>query len=119
MWINIITQSVYQLFVTLFIYYFGLMFYFTDSPAELTAKEIFYNNNSLVFNAFVFCQIFNEVNARKINMELNIFKNIHKSTMFISVLVFTIVIQIFIVHISVVPFVPKLTQTQFQSWKQW
>ena len=30
--------------------------------------------NSIVFNAFIFLQLFNQINARKIKDELNVFK---------------------------------------------
>ena len=38
-----------------------------------------------VFNVFTLMQIFNLINCRVINDELNIFTNIHRSTMFLIV----------------------------------
>jgi len=55
--------------------------------------------NSLVFNAFIMCQLFNEVNARKVADEYNVFKNLFDSKIFIYVLVGTLVSQIIIMQL--------------------
>lgn len=58
MTIMLVTQSIYQLIVLFIIYYVCETVGFTKSTDQ---------NNTLIFNCFVFMQIFNEVNARKIN----------------------------------------------------
>lgn len=55
-------------------------------------------SKSLLFNAFIFMQIFNELNSRKILDEYNILAGIHKSPIFLGVLVITVVLQIIIVQ---------------------
>jgi len=49
---------------------------------------------TLIFNVFVWMQIFNFLNARKIEDELNIFENIFASTLFIQIVILIIVLQI-------------------------
>lgn len=50
---------------------------------------------SIVFNLFVFMQIFNMICARKINDEINIFKGITTNPSFIIVWTIIVIIQIF------------------------
>lgn len=57
MWRSIISQSLYQLVVNLGLLYLGpYMFGVADSGRE---------HYTLIFNTFVFCQVFNEFNARR------------------------------------------------------
>lgn len=49
---------------------------------------------------FVFCQIFNEFNARSISDEWNVFKGIMTNPIFIAVIVITIALQVFIVEVG-------------------
>ena len=71
---------------------------------------------TVVFNAFVFMQIFNMICARKINDEVNIFEGILKNKIFLSVFFIITIIQILIV---------QFTQDVFQVardglyWQQW
>jgi Ca2+-transporting ATPase len=65
MWVSIITQSVYQLVVCLIIYYMGYTQLCVNGKCLADNME---TNNTIVFNVFVFCQVFNEFNCRKINM---------------------------------------------------
>jgi len=44
-----------------------------DSKYDCTANPTI--KKTLVFNSFVLCQIVNEINCRKVNKELNPFKN--------------------------------------------
>jgi len=53
-------------------------------------------HNAFVFNAFVFMQLFNMINSRKINDELNPFERIFSNIAFISTLVLILVIHVLI-----------------------
>jgi len=58
---------------------------------------------SVVFNLFVWMQIFNMLCARKINDEWNFLSKIHTNGMFIAVILFIVGLQIFVIeswHIS-------------------
>jgi Ca2+-transporting ATPase len=52
---------------------------------------------SNVFNVFVILQIFNMINCRKINDEINIFDGIRKNKMFIAVWLIIVIGQFIIV----------------------
>lgn len=54
---------------------------------------------TLYFNTFVFCQIFNEINARKLNGEINVFDKLFANNVFSAVIVITIVVQICMVQL--------------------
>eukprot|EP01092_Planopodium_desertum_P005007 TRINITY_DN2129_c0_g1_i2.p1 TRINITY_DN2129_c0_g1~~TRINITY_DN2129_c0_g1_i2.p1 ORF type:complete len:272 (-),score=68.45 TRINITY_DN2129_c0_g1_i2:34-810(-) len=76
MWKHIIGQGIYQTIILLGILYAGGHVFEVYSRSTL--------HYSIIFNAFVWCQIFNEFNARKINDEFNIFENIHRSYIFLN-----------------------------------
>ena len=55
---------------------------------------------TVVFNAFVFMQIFNMINSRKINDELNVFEGIHHNKIFIIIFFIIAIIQALIVQFT-------------------
>ncbi|CAB1323501.1 unnamed protein product [Coregonus sp. 'balchen'] len=59
---------------------------------------------TIVFNTFVMMQLFNEINARKIHGERNVFDGIFKNMIFCSIVFGTFVIQIVIVQFGGKPF---------------
>ncbi|KAK1980057.1 calcium-translocating P-type ATPase [Colletotrichum cereale] len=73
MWKMIIGQSVFQLIVTLILHF--------ARPAGINNyPEI--QRKTLVFNVFVFMQIFKLINSRRIDNKLNIFEGITKNKLF-------------------------------------
>jgi Ca2+-transporting ATPase len=71
--------------------------------------------NSIVFNAFIFMQLFNELNARRINDELNIFSRLFASPVFFWVMGITVVCQLIIMLTPVRGFFKVVGQ----SWGEW
>ena len=55
-------------------------------------------SKSLLFNAFIFMQVFNEINSRKILDEYNVFAGMQRSPIFIAVLLVTVGLQVVIVQ---------------------
>ena len=117
MWVHIIGQGLYQLVILLGLYYTGYQYLcvggkcLAEAFESYSAAEV---NNTIVFNSFVFCQLFNELNSRKINNEWNIFQSIHKSWMFILIFFFTGGMQAIIVQ-----FCGRFTNTVPLNWYQW
>ena len=68
---------------------------FADSC--LLCEQHDYTLNTIVFNAFIFCQVFNEINSRKLFNEINVFEGLHKNYLFLSVLLITIAVQYVII----------------------
>jgi magnesium-transporting ATPase (P-type) len=79
-------------------------FYYDDpvtGEVIFTQKTLHY---TFMFNTFVFMQVFNEINARKLGEnEYNVFKGFFNNFMFIFILVITIVVQIFLVQHGGIP----------------
>ena len=76
----ILLQSVYQIIIILIFHFRGLQILGFDSTKE--------NNDivqTVVFNAFVFAQIFNSVNCRRLDNKLNIFEGITHNLYFIGI----------------------------------
>ncbi|KAK7346904.1 hypothetical protein VNO80_21428 [Phaseolus coccineus] len=91
MWRNILGQALYQFLVIWFLQAVGKWVFFLRGPnAEVVL-------NTLIFNTFVFCQVFNEVNSREME-EIDVFKGIWDNQVFIAVLGCTVFFQIVIVE---------------------
>lgn len=88
MWKMIIGQTLYQLSVIIVLLYTDILGLASDLA---TLKTV-------IFTTFVFCQIFNEVNCRRIDNRLNIFKGIKKNNFFIMIFTISVVGQIIIVE---------------------
>jgi Ca2+-transporting ATPase len=83
MWKMILGQSVYQLVVILVLNFSGKQILGLDSPSdEATRIQFDDEHKTLVFNAFVFCQIFNQFNARVLDRSFNVFHGIQRNYYF-------------------------------------
>ena len=94
MWKMIIGQAIYQLVVTLVLVYAGEHILSYQSPEE---KE---RMNTLVFNTFVWMQIFNELNSRRLDNELNIFEGMHRNFFFLAITLIMIGGQTLIIFVG-------------------
>mmetsp|Transcript_16662 Transcript_16662/g.65069 ORF Transcript_16662/g.65069 Transcript_16662/m.65069 type:complete len:960 (+) Transcript_16662:147-3026(+) len=90
MWATILGQSAYQVGILLILVWAVPIFYDVVPRSD--------HHFTIIFNAFVFCQIFNEVSSRKVNGEINCFEGLHKNYMFIAVIIITVIAQIIIVE---------------------
>ena len=66
----------------------------------LTCTKNDYTHGSIIFNAFIWCQIFNEYTARSIGDDPNCLKDIHKNYIFFIVTIVTIGCQIFLIEVG-------------------
>ncbi|CAN8230013.1 unnamed protein product [Cochlearia groenlandica] len=108
MWRNLFIQAMYQVIVLLILHFRGI------SVLHLKNK----NNpervkNTVIFNAFVICQVFNEFNARKPD-EINIFKGVLRNHLFVGIIAITIVLQVVIVE-----FLGTFASTTKLDWEMW
>jgi Ca2+-transporting ATPase len=104
MWKMIIGQSIFQLIVTFLLYFAGPAWF--DYPPRQQA--------TLVFNVFVWMQIFNAVNSRRIDNSYNIFEGFWKNWIFIGILLVMIGGQTLIVFVGGSAFV-----VEKQTGAQW
>ncbi|XP_023642765.1 putative calcium-transporting ATPase 13, plasma membrane-type [Capsella rubella] len=103
MWRNLLAQAFYQISVLLVLQFRG------RSIFDVTEKV----KNTLIFNTFVLCQVFNEFNARSLEKK-NVFKGLHKNRLFIGIIVVTVVLQVVMVE-----FLKKFADTERLNWGQW
>jgi Ca2+-transporting ATPase len=89
MWKHILGQAFFQITINLIFMYLG------EKLIPNREHEVV---KTVVFNSFVFLQIFNELNCRRINDELNIFHDIFNNWIFIAVQVIVILGQIILVN---------------------
>ena len=73
----------------------------TDFETDcLTCLKSDYTHGTILFNCFVWCQLFNEYNARMIYDELNMFSGILSNYMFLLVSAFTMGLQLLIIQVG-------------------
>lgn len=107
MWMHIIVQAIYQLVVNLALLHLGHILF---GVAKGSTEHL-----TIIFNSFVLCQVFNEVNCRRINPgEFNILDGFFTNAMFLGVLLFTVVAQYLMVE-----FGGEFASTVSLSAEQW
>jgi len=99
----IIVQGLYQIIVLLVLLFAGNKIEFLgvtcayqekpgrfDTPVNgCTSAKIDKDNvalQTIIFNAFVYCQVFNEINARRVNGERNVYKGLFSNAMFVGIM---------------------------------
>jgi P-type Ca2+ transporter type 2C len=90
MWRNIIIQSIFQIAL--------LGYVLVKGASDFGVVEGTVEHFTVVFNVFVFCQIFNEFNARSITNDPNVFKGLFKNVVFVAISIFTIGAQFLLVQ---------------------
>lgn len=110
MWRNLLIQAIYQVSVLLVLNFRGISILGLEHEVPTHATRV---KNTIIFNAFVICQAFNEFNARKPD-EKNIFKGVIKNRLFMGIIVITLVLQVIIVE-----FLGKFASTTKLNWQQW
>lgn len=69
--------------------------------------------DTLTFNIFVLCQVFNEFNARKLEKK-NVFQGVHKNKLFMGIVGITIFLQIMILE-----YLKRFGGGERLNWGQW
>ncbi|KAH6784744.1 calcium ATPase 2 [Perilla frutescens var. hirtella] len=92
MWRNILGQSLYQFIVIWFLQKHGKTFFLLNGYPNSDLVL-----NTVIFNTFVFCQLFNEVNSREME-KVDVLEGILDNYVFVLVLGSTVVFQIIIIQ---------------------
>ena len=118
MWKMIIGQSMYQLIVTFVIYFAGASIFSYDVSQGREALPRDENQliqlDTIVFNTFVWMQIFNEFNSRRLDNRLNIFEGVHRNWFFIGINCIMVGGQIMIIFVGGVAF--QITALDSTQW---
>ncbi|XP_046730685.1 plasma membrane calcium-transporting ATPase 4 isoform X4 [Silurus meridionalis] len=111
---NILGHAVYQLSVTFTLLFAGEKIFCMDSGRNSPLHSPPSEHYTIIFNVFVMMQLFNEINARKIHGERNVFEGIHRNPIFCSVVLGTFILQIIIVQLGGKPF--SCTALTLDQW---
>ncbi|KAM6306842.1 plasma membrane calcium-transporting ATPase 1 isoform 6-T6 [Podargus strigoides] len=96
---NILGHAFYQLVVVFILLFAGERIFDIDSGRNAPLHAPPSEHYTIVFNTFVMMQLFNEINARKIHGERNVFEGIFNNAIFCSIVLGTFVVQL----ISTIP----------------
>ena len=96
MWKMIIGQAIYQLAVTLVLYFAGPEILSYDRQDETQMLEL----DTIIFNTFVWMQIFNEFNNRRLDNKFNILEGIHRNQFFIFINCLMVGLQVAIIFVG-------------------
>uniref|UniRef100_A0A673JFZ9 Calcium-transporting ATPase n=1 Tax=Sinocyclocheilus rhinocerous TaxID=307959 RepID=A0A673JFZ9_9TELE len=101
---NILGHAVYQLTIIFTLLFAGEKMFDIDNGRYAPLHAPPSEHYTIVFNTFVMMQLFNEINARKIHGERNVFEGIFNNMIFCTIVFGTFVIQIVIVQFGGKPF---------------
>uniref|UniRef100_A0A5B6ZZF1 Calcium-transporting ATPase n=1 Tax=Davidia involucrata TaxID=16924 RepID=A0A5B6ZZF1_DAVIN len=107
MWRNILGQSLYQFIVIWFLQAKGkAIFHLEGADSDLIL-------NTLIFNSFVFCQVFNEISSREME-KIDVLEGILDNYVFVCVLGCTAFFQIIIIE-----YLGTFANTSPLTFSQW
>ncbi|KAI9803719.1 MAG: plasma membrane calcium [Piccolia ochrophora] len=121
MWKMILGQAVYQLIVTFILYYSGAKILGYDMTLHSNTEEerdrvelLKFQLNTIVFNTFVWMQIFNEFNNRRLDNKFNIFEGVHRNWFFIGINCIMVGGQVMIIFVGGAAF--QVTRLDGVQW---
>ncbi|WQF84103.1 Putative P-type ATPase, HAD superfamily, P-type ATPase, transmembrane domain superfamily [Colletotrichum destructivum] len=96
MWKMIIGQAIFQLIITITLYFAGpeILGYNRNSEDQMLQLD------TLIFNTFVWMQIFNEFNNRRLDNKFNVLEGVHRNKFFIFINILMVGLQVGIVFIG-------------------
>ncbi|KAL5988707.1 putative calcium-transporting ATPase 13, plasma membrane-type [Asimina triloba] len=103
MWRNLTAQALYQVAILLTMQFKGELIFGVNRKVR----------DTMIFNSFVLCQVFNEFNARKLEKK-NVFEGIHRNRLFVGIVAGTVVLQVVMVE-----FLKRFADTERLNWGQW
>jgi P-type Ca2+ transporter type 2B len=101
---NIIGHSVYQMTIIFAILFAGEKMLDIDSGRFAALHAPPSQHFTVIFNAFVMMTLFNEINARKIHGQRNVFEGLFRNYIFLGIWMTTFVAQIILVEFGSIAF---------------
>ena len=89
MWRNIVSQALYQATIS-------VAFQFKGQTIPGISNKV---SKTIIFNSFVLCQVFNQVNARELEKK-NVFKSIHRNPLFWVSMGVILILQVAFIEIA-------------------
>ncbi|PWN42098.1 calcium-translocating P-type ATPase [Ceraceosorus guamensis] len=109
MWKQVLGQAIYQIILVLVLHFRGndllnLNSVFENETDPLRIEALATRNtlylNSVIFNTFVWCTLFNMVSARSLTRELNFFKGLQRNHWFGAIMVVEVGLQTLITFVG-------------------
>jgi Ca2+-transporting ATPase len=97
MWLNIIGQAIYQMIVVLVLNFAGVSILGLEAELDNVAEV---RVSALCFNTYVWCQLFNQINARRLDRGFNVFEGFFKNAWFIGILAIEVGAQVLIMFVG-------------------
>uniref|UniRef100_A0A2K6UJV0 Calcium-transporting ATPase n=1 Tax=Saimiri boliviensis boliviensis TaxID=39432 RepID=A0A2K6UJV0_SAIBB len=113
---NILGHAAYQLTIIFTLLFVGELFFDIDSGRNAPLHSPPSEHYTIIFNTFVLMQLCNEINARKIHGERNVFDGIFSNPIFCTIVLGTFGIQIVIVQFGGKPFSCSPLSTEQWLW---
>lgn len=116
---NIVGHSVYQLAVIFTILFAGDIWFDIDSgridqSSDCTPSSKPSKHYTMIFNAFVMMTLFNEINARKLHGQRNVFSGILRNPIYIIIWIATFAAQVLIIEFGNIAF--QTTPLNIEQW---
>jgi len=106
----ILVQAVYQIIVCLVLHFVGYDILGLDRSSPGDQADL----KTLVFNCFVFCQIFNQLNCRRLDRKFNIFEGFFRNYYFMAIFAIMVGGQILIVQVGGAAF--QVSSLRARDW---
>merc|ERR1719416_327478 len=101
---NILGQAVYQLIIVFGIMFYGEVIFDIDNGRGAGLRDPPSVHFTMIFNAFVMMTLFNEINARKIHGQRNVFLGFFSNPIYYVIWIATAVSQVLIIQFGGVAF---------------
>ncbi|KAF3966777.1 hypothetical protein CMV_009149 [Castanea mollissima] len=103
MWRNIVSQALYQVTISVAFQFKG------QTIPGISNKD----SKTIIFNSFVLCQVFNQVNARELEKK-NVFRSIHRNPLFWVSVGVILILQVAFIEIAHI-----IVGNARLNWVQW
>jgi len=113
---NILGQGLYQLVVVFGIMFYGEVIFDIDNGRGADLRDPPSIHFTMIFNAFVMMTLFNEINARKIHGQRNVFLGFFSNPIYYIIWIATFVSQILIIEFGGLIFSTTKLNVEQWSW---
>ncbi|KAF2364516.1 P-type ATPase subfamily IIB [Trinorchestia longiramus] len=113
---NILGQAVFMISIIFILLFYGDVLLDIDSGRYADIREPPSIHFTIIFNTFVMMTLFNEINARMIHGQRNIFRGIFTNPIFYCIWISTLAAQIFIVQFGGVAFSTAPLSLELWLW---
>jgi len=111
---NIIGHTIYQLTILLVFVFIGDKLFNIPSGRDTPINSAPTKHFTIIFNSLMFMTLFNEINARKIHDERNVFKGLLTNRIYCVIWILSLTL-----HVLIVQFGGRVFSTARLDWYEW